>query len=313
MFDVNVDNSPSLTTIVGNTSDDFFSLSGAYTSLKAFSLVGGAGQNVVAFKSTANNMLLTDATFQKFSNIVELDVNFGSSGTGKTNDVYLGPNAQQAGILFVRGQYENDQFDASQYTVGIKLSGDQGNDLLFGGSGNDELIGGPDTDQLEGGPGNDIFSYAQLANLTPTELVYGGTGRNTMDFSSAPSTAASALVYATTNRITNIQELILPTSGLGSVKVTQGTGLNTVQNFNTTIDQLGSTFAITGNHSWVSRPDGLSVQGQGEYFWHNSSANAVLTYWDDVTAARQSVVFVGLTAGHGSIAGIGTDLTISLV
>ena len=58
-----------------------------------------------------------------------------------------------------------------------RLSGDDGNDELAGGIGNDELLGGSGNDALSGGDGTDILTGGR-----GTDTLTGGSGRDTFDF-----------------------------------------------------------------------------------------------------------------------------------
>ncbi len=76
-----------------------------------------------------------------------------------------------SGVERVNGDTGNDTIDASSLTVGITLSGGDGNDILTGGSGNDILLGGAGNDTLSGGAGNDT-----IVGGANDDLMSGGDG-----------------------------------------------------------------------------------------------------------------------------------------
>ena len=101
---------------------------------------------------------------------------------------------------------QDDNFDASNDTVGVTVDGRGGNDTLItgdgsdtieGGSGNDTIDGGGQTDTLYGGAGTDTLDGGVQADLLyggadadsiianfGTDTVYGGTGNDSIEGSS---------------------------------------------------------------------------------------------------------------------------------
>lgn len=63
------------------------------------------------------------------------------------------------------------------------ISGGSGNDMLYGDSGNDTLDGGTGNDTLKGGEGNDIYVFTKGYGH---DTIIDSDGLNTLRFSNLP-------------------------------------------------------------------------------------------------------------------------------
>ena len=131
--------SAGITTLVGGTGDDSFTMTTSIFESNSFN--GGDGTDTIILSNSAVGLDgIADSGFTNVSSVEVLKTANGS------NRIALGATASAAGISQVIGGTGNDSFDASDLTNGVTLDG-----------------GGRATtsDQLTGGSGADLFVLAQ--------------------------------------------------------------------------------------------------------------------------------------------------------
>ncbi len=141
---------------------------------------GGKGDDVIKINANAK-----DASFVVSKTLVDggegddllyvkgvtLEQSLVDGGAG--NDTIVLEGVKIDGETEIHGGAGNDLLDAANQTVGVRLFGDSGNDVLKGGAGGDTLYGGDGNDTLYGGDGNDIL-YGGDGN----DILYGGDGND---------------------------------------------------------------------------------------------------------------------------------------
>jgi Ca2+-binding RTX toxin-like protein len=91
-------------------------------------------------------------------------------------------NARLTGVEEIIAGGGNDIVDltSQQFSYGdVKVSGGEGDDVLWTSSGNDILQGGAGKDNIDGGTGNDVLNGGADA-----DLMFGGLGSDVFEFGS---------------------------------------------------------------------------------------------------------------------------------
>jgi Ca2+-binding RTX toxin-like protein len=170
-------------TILGGNGDDFI-VGGEGQDF----LYGGAGNDLVVFFDLTAGVSFNAATgfagsggvfdfVQEFERFAFTNLNDTVIGwTGQTYDLLTGDDYFSDGASVANGggainNTINGGIGADTVFGGEGddlIDGSLDNDFLVGGTGNDTLIGGNGIDYLNGGGGNDVFSYTNIAQSTPT-------------------------------------------------------------------------------------------------------------------------------------------------
>jgi hypothetical protein len=295
--------SAALSAIKGTSGNDSFVLTGAF---KAMAIDGGLGTaNEIRLQTVGQT--ITDAQFANVKNIQSLYV--GEIGAAAdANNIVLGTNASAAGLNYVRGNIGNDIINASAFTKAITIVGGDGQNVLNGGSASDTIISAGGSDTIHGNDGNDViqsvsrgsgslygdagndqFVFDKIANFSAKNFISGGAAneRNELVFAEA-----GTVTYVRPNfSAENIQIVTLAQAGVSSFATVQGTGLDTVQNLN-----QGSRFTLQneGGVNWNNAGSASAVSNAGDYFYHTGAVDGVLTYWDTVLNARETITLVGV-------------------
>lgn len=159
-------------TLLGGDGDDVFVMTGAEFGNDADSVDGGAGADAVQI-ALAGAISVPDVGFNgRFANVESLQ--FSGAGTATMN---MGFYSQTANVTSVSSVSATAllNVDATNYTIGLSITGNAGNDTITGGSGNDTLNGAAGNDALVGGGGNDLITIG-----AGTDTVDGGTGNDTI-------------------------------------------------------------------------------------------------------------------------------------
>jgi len=142
----------------------------------------GEGTDRVLFESGWGNDTLiggvvgVDAlSFRELTASVNVTYDGDGAGTASSG----ASNATFTSFERIMGSAFNDRIDASADTLGVRIDGEGGDDILNGGSGADNLVGGAGNDIIVGGAGADTITGG-LGNDTMTvaegDVVTGGSG-----------------------------------------------------------------------------------------------------------------------------------------
>ena len=174
----------------GNKNSDTITTNG----LAASSVFGGQGIDTLNINGASNGSKVQG----------DLDGDTITLGAGTLNGTTINGNAgadtiTDGGIITasntstVFGGAGNDTITINQATVGVILSGDNGNDTVTAGVGTDNLTGGAGTDSLTGATGADVLTggtgadtFNQLdgvtnSNITATAEGDGGAADGSID------------------------------------------------------------------------------------------------------------------------------------
>ncbi len=166
------------------------------TSLEAY---GGGGQDTLwgsagpdyLFGGGARDQLYGHAGNDTLDGGPGFDSLYG--GSGDDSLIILGSYSTHA-----EGGTGDDTLDARGSTAPHVLSGDAGNDLVYGGSGDDQIQGGSGNDTLAGGDGSDTISGNtgddHLFGEDGDDLLDGGDGDDTIDGGDGYDTAINGEV-----------------------------------------------------------------------------------------------------------------------
>ncbi len=210
---------------------------------------GGNGIDVLTLSTTG--AAITDADFTNVTFIETLtlvkdaDYNITLNSASTTF-------AQTAGIVEVKAEtlLSDDMLilDATNYTVGLKVTSGAGNDTITSGTGNDSIVTGSGNDTISSGTGNDILDGGAgddkfiftTTSLTNGDKVNGNTGNDTLNITDAVALdgLSSAFQY-----VSGIERLEL--DGGGSVVMNTAMINSGIRE----IDGSGSTAALTINGS----------------------------------------------------------------
>jgi len=181
-------------------------------------VAGKAGIDASSFEVV--NLSVTGKSASTFSNASELDGGASTSGGSAGDAITLNTN----GKLVITGNKHIDfdggvggtnvTVDASDFTGIMKVTTNDGNNVIKGGSGADNITGGSGVDTITGGAGKDTFNYAAgeagtsgNESITDFALGFGGDTLNL---------AGTTLLTAATG--TDVSSAI--TSGLGTDTLT---------------------------------------------------------------------------------------------
>ena len=170
-------------TILGGNGDDFI-VGGEGQDF----LYGGAGNDLVVFFDLTAGVSFNAATgfagsggvfdfVQEFERFAFTNLNDTVIGwTGQTYDLLAGNDYFSDGASVANGGGAiNNTINGGNGADTVfggegndLIDGGLDNDFLVGGTGNDTLFGDNGIDYLNGGAGNDVFSYTNIAQSTPT-------------------------------------------------------------------------------------------------------------------------------------------------
>lgn len=285
----------------------------------SYVIQGGAGNDtynvsvdadvVIADEAgTADTIVFDTAGALDFSN----NPNFAFSGIETLN------------ISAVNGAVTMDFADLSAKTLVVTAAG--GNDSLVAkGTAAADTIdfsgittttgailtinGGVGADTLIGSNSGTTFTAA-ATDIVAGETITGGTGTDIL------SITAGSSVDLTVATVTSIETLA--TAG-ASATIAQGTGITSVTGYD---DGTADTFIVTkGTTSFATLAGSAgAVDVAGEYYFVSadaSSADSVLTYFDEVAGEAITITLVGTNVGDGtgtndSIAVVAGNLVISI-
>ncbi len=151
-------------------------------------LYAGLGNNVINGSSGADTVSYYYGVNGSAGVTVSL-ANTGSQATGGSGSDTL------IGIEHLRGSNNADQLTGN--TLGNRLYGYGGNDVMSGGDGADTLVGGAGRDSLSGGAGNDFFDFNALSEMgatsTTRDIVTDFVrGQDRIDLASLDANAATS-------------------------------------------------------------------------------------------------------------------------
>jgi Ca2+-binding RTX toxin-like protein len=223
-------------TLLGGDGNDVFVMTGNEFSNDADSVDGGAGNDAVQI-SLAGAISVPDVGFNgRFGSVESLQ--FSGVGTATMNMGFYSQNANVTSVSSVAaGALLN--VDATNYTIGLSISGNAGNDTISGGSGNDTLSGGAGNDAIVGGAGNDLITIGAGqdtvdggtgndtivggANLTAADQINGNAGTDQLNLDGEYTAGnLGALVFLATT-VTNVETLSLDGVAAEAVAGTPGT------------------------------------------------------------------------------------------
>ncbi|WP_254053592.1 beta strand repeat-containing protein [Singulisphaera sp. GP187] len=267
-------------TLIGGAGDD--------------SLDGGAGDDVL-FGDTGNNTLVGGSGHDTilvngtdFADVITL----GEVTPGTLTTAINGANGSNPYTsierIEIHGLGGNDQINASTVTLGLIVTGDDGDDAItggigadfldggrgndtinglagidtiYGGEGDDILTGGTGNDQLFGGAGSDTIVWNNGDN---SDLVEGGEGTDIAVINGAAAGDAFT-VNPNGARIkfdrTNLVPFTLDIAGIEQMNVNSGTGADTIAVADLTGTELKSLKFDLGAGDGVQ--DIVTIDGSG--------------------------------------------------
>ncbi|HAA30097.1 MAG TPA: endonuclease/exonuclease/phosphatase [Cyanobacteria bacterium UBA8553] len=150
-----------------------------------------------------------------------------------TNDILYGDNANDT----IQGRGGNDQ-----------IFGGEGINTLFGDSGDDLIYGGSQADTITGGTGNDTI-YTSEGNNTVfgsagDDIIYSGSGSDVINGGTGNDT-------------------IWLGGGRDIVVLARGNGVDTINNFQLGLTQIGLTGGLTFSDLAIAQVDGATLISAG--------------------------------------------------
>jgi hypothetical protein len=298
-------------TIVAGSGDDTFNVAAGSTG--SFVIQGGAGNDtydladaadvVIADSAGTDKIVLSSAAAYDFtandnfafSGIEELDI------TAANNDVDM-TGTQVSGKTFkLTGDAAADALVVSGkdgVADTIDLSG-----ITINGTATLQIVGTTGADSLTGSAKSATeFVYSAVTQIVAGETIVGGEGTDIISFTGAAAfdlSVASITSVETVN--TNAQNM---TFG-------QGTGIVTIDEY---ADGTANSVVLTSDTTAFGAMAGsaAAVDTAGEWFFESAdatSADSVLTYFDEILGAAQTVTLLGTNTGTGG----GTDDTAGVI
>jgi Ca2+-binding RTX toxin-like protein len=206
---------------------------------------GGGDIDILTLSTTGG--AITDVDFTNITSIETLSLT-------KAADYNITLNsgattlAQTAGIVTVDGtSLLSDDYlilDATNYTVGLKVTSGAGNDTITTGTGNDSIVTGAGNDTISSGTGNDILDGGigddkfifTTTSLTNGDKVQGGSGTDILNITDAVALNGLSTAF---QYVSGIETLEL--DGGGSVVMNAAMITSGIREINGS----GSTLALT--------------------------------------------------------------------
>ncbi|WP_341486571.1 VCBS domain-containing protein [Pararhizobium sp. A13] len=253
------------TTLVGGTGDDVL-ISANGNDLYRFGLADG--QDIVSDTGSGSDDIevvtssaSTDVGTLNFERVVnDLVVNVGTTeitirdhfvGSGNVEDLTFSNGGTVYGynlgtaaysLLTVLSGSGSSQDAIASSSAGQTLTGNNGNDLLFGNggidtingdNGNDLLVGGADDDILNGGGGNDW-----LMGGAGNDAIDGGSNIDLIDFADGTSGVTFTLIQSSSNTVFNASAAGLGTDTYKNMEGVVGTNFADTLNGSSSADIL---------------------------------------------------------------------------